>query len=986
MKVKRIKARIISVSLLIAILLPQIVQSVWMFGVSAATIPVTIATDYFYKQLDNKNQRTFYEAMRTMLEKGFFKKGNVSIEISGLDTSVGQSVLLDDMGAARDAFMLDYPDLFYVDFDYLSLRGGTDENGKEVIYLGTGRGDSYINKDFLDKNGQVDEAKIDKAIADVNARIESIVNMAKTTSDKERQMRVAYDAVIKAAAYKLEYQASNPYSVRTIYGVFGLGVVDNAGNAVCEGYARALKTILDRLGIPSILVRGYYLSDGVPQEHMWNYVQMGNNWYGMDATFDNTDDTTSVISHKYFYVSDDGMRDHYPTGIISTSNKEFTYPILEGGVSENTNIFTGDNNLVFSDLSGLTVEYVGADDINDHSAKVVYKVSYNGMGYKKAKENGDYIIVDSWQDLKDESTGNINKQHTGWTYPSEIGTYAQIFEDRGDHFLVKMDRASGFKIGVSKIGQRDEEPSEDNAYLVYFEGNEGDVFAMTTEIETGRGTFEYPAPFIKKTTPSINSKQRVGKTYDVTVEYDQKMVYTQDNTEKKVGYEVLLYDRVHGYRVADENTFQFKVTNVKLSDDGTTVTFSFTPSKLWALDDTAYLINFTGIEGELSGKAPNSVGYVLYNHVNGCIFRLMDLGLDLETYGKPMLMDDFDIDDIVDPNSLEDFNIDLQKYGDLLKSRLSLITTETNEAEHAELKDMLDEKLATDGRRLDSSNGKTTVKTYNISLNLCWAQLQALKDGMRIRIMLGFPEGYGPEDAGVTFKAYHYALQDDGSYKIEEIPCTITQYGLIIEVNSFSPFAIAAVRKTSSDKDTKALLISNNNGGKILDASGKLSKKLITMNAGEKATFKAVADDGYIIESLVINGQAIANAQNKTNYTFTATAGSEILATFIAKDTGVVMNIQDDGSDDKTDDDKNQSTDDNKTEDDKQPNVGGNTDNNTSTPAEPSAPDTGIYSRDNTTGSNSDKLLDVINGSVLVVLASIYVIGMTYIIKRKKPF
>ena len=109
-----LKTVILSVFLLATLFIPQFIQSVRAISAlttEATSIP-TIATDYFRKQLETSNQQIFYEAMRTMLKNGYFKRGDVSIEVIGLDMTVDKQTLLDDMGAARDAFMLDYPDLF----------------------------------------------------------------------------------------------------------------------------------------------------------------------------------------------------------------------------------------------------------------------------------------------------------------------------------------------------------------------------------------------------------------------------------------------------------------------------------------------------------------------------------------------------------------------------------------------------------------------------------------------------------------------------------------------------------------------------------------------------------------------------------------------------------------------------------------------------------------------------------------------------------
>lgn len=872
----KFKTRILSIFLLAAVLLPQSIQSAWVANALATTLPVTVATDYFFKQLESSNERIFYAAMQNMLETGQFKQGNVSVEVSGLEMPEGgNNALLKQMGAARDAFMFDYPDLFYVDFDALSLR---IEDGK--VYLGTGRGKHYINGEFINDDGNIMTSEIDAAIAAVNSRLNTIVDKAKSQAphDLKEQIKIAHDEVISSAAYKFEYQAKHPYSVRTVYGVFGLSQ-DEAG-AMCEGYARALKAVLDRLGIPTILVHGYYLESGKRQEHMWNYVQLDGTWYAVDPTFDNT--SNEADRHNYFMVDGSVMRNHFTVGLISTSDKEFFYPELDGGVSEDTTEYSEEflGNVVYRDASGIVIVYAGAEEINDHGKiDKVYHISYQGKGYKEAAKDGNYIITNAWQ-LKDNAgTDETDMIPTSWLYATDVNIdYEQIYEDHGNYFSVRMDNVTAFQVGVTKVGFTGE-PNESNYYGVFFEGTLSDIFAMSTEIKTGVGKVDYPAPFVKKTTPAHTTAQVVGKTYHVTVEYDQELVPKSEGAE--LGYDLVYYDLVYGYRQPDQERDQFRIENLRLSDDGKTISYDFTPSKLWALDDTLYMINFTGVKGKESGKAPNPVEYLLYNRTTTCIFQLRDLNTDLETYGKPILMDDFELSGIVDPAELGVDAEFMQKYGDLLKSRVSLVTTTTTEAEDAMLSDMIDSKA--DGRE------KLKVETYNISLNLCEMQLKAIKEGQRIRIKLGFPEGYGPNDAGVTFRAYHYALQDDGSYEIEEINCTVTELGLIIEVTSFSPFAIAALSTLDGEADVtqnKIVTIQATAGGQIFDENGNLVTEFAEVVDGEPHSFTAKANAGYKIDTLTINGEEIAEAKGQTEYTFTATARSKVFVAFIADNTG----------------------------------------------------------------------------------------------------
>jgi hypothetical protein len=93
---------------------------------------------------------------------------------------------------------------------------------------------------------------------------------------------------------------------------------------------------------------------------------------------------------------------------------------------------------------------------------------------------------------------------------------------------------------------------------------------------------------------------------------------------------------------------------------------------------------------------------------------------------------------------------------------------------------------------VESSDIKSSA-TFSIDLVLCGC-VQTVPDGSYMQVGFGFPEGYGPEDEGTTFKVYHYKQDADGNITgIEEVPCVITQYGLVATVQSFSPYAVVAV-------------------------------------------------------------------------------------------------------------------------------------------------------------------------------------------------
>ena len=98
-----------------------------------------------------------------------------------------------------------------------------------------------------------------------------------------------------------------------------------------------------------------------------------------------------------------------------------------------------------------------------------------------------------------------------------------------------------------------------------------------------------------------------------------------------------------------------------------------------------------------------------------------------------------------------------------------------------------------------------------------------ISDGSYVKIALGFPEGYGPEDTGTVFKLFHRKHIQGDEYIIEEVPCVMTPFGIVATVESFSPYMIAAIDPNAVSVETKTVYATiNGKGGKLNLEDGKV--------------------------------------------------------------------------------------------------------------------------------------------------------------------
>lgn len=78
------------------------------------------------------------------------------------------------------------------------------------------------------------------------------------------------------------------------------------GVAVCEGYAESLQYLLQRVGIQSVEVLGYGITDpatGAGENHAWNIVRIDGAYYCVDLTWDDHGEE-NFLSYAYFNQND----------------------------------------------------------------------------------------------------------------------------------------------------------------------------------------------------------------------------------------------------------------------------------------------------------------------------------------------------------------------------------------------------------------------------------------------------------------------------------------------------------------------------------------------------------------------------------------------------------------------------------------------------------------------------------------------------------
>ena len=278
---------------------------------------------YYYNQLDSTS-KIIYDALEDNIDN--LKKKNFVINFNTqfndlLHTSTGQYTLNKAFQSSLDAFFYDHPNIFYLDTSKLSLIVTSASLGpltKYTVKLEPKDGVNYLIDSYTS------EMDVENAIIEVEKIRDNAINQLKDDNDYSKILKV-HNMLVNSIEYD---STSNKKNTHNIYGA----LIER--KVVCEGYAKAFKYILDSLDIECILVCGNAKnSSGKTESHMWNYVKLDDNWYGIDVTWDDPiiigGYKKNNIRHDYFLKGKSTfIESHSPSGKISDNGMLFKLPSL----------------------------------------------------------------------------------------------------------------------------------------------------------------------------------------------------------------------------------------------------------------------------------------------------------------------------------------------------------------------------------------------------------------------------------------------------------------------------------------------------------------------------------------------------------------------------------------------------------------------------------------------------------------------------------
>lgn len=284
-----------------------------------------------YASLKNISMQKAYED----LEKNLFfitseqnNNGNYIMKYTRLSSDLDSN----DIYMIKEAVLSDHPEAFWITGDY------------DI-------GHNFHDGNYIILYSQYSYDEITLALEKINAATEEILTKIPDGASEIDCELIIHDALVDSVSYDLEAAAEENPSVEA-FSIYGALVNKKA---VCSGYARAAKVLLNRVGIECRLVSGMSKNSG----HMWNQVKIDNKWYNLDVTWDDSAVNNDILYNRYNYfnITDRQLAVNHETG------KNF---------SEMTYEYTDENTYSTAELYNFDLEKCTADDANYYMMNAVY--------------------------------------------------------------------------------------------------------------------------------------------------------------------------------------------------------------------------------------------------------------------------------------------------------------------------------------------------------------------------------------------------------------------------------------------------------------------------------------------------------------------------------------------------------------------------------------------------------------------------------------
>ena len=320
---------------------------------------------YAYSILDSENKQYLYDKIEENIysvseekdDNGHYRIARLRIE--------GEHMSEFDIREVINAYIYDNPHIFWV----------------ENLF-----GYAYADEDTIVEFYSVLSAdECEDCIKLFNKKIDEIMSSLKSGLTEYEREKILHDKLLDGCRYKKGVESSKDgWQYFSAYGA----VV--TGEAVCEGYAKSMQILLSKAGIPCLTLKGE--SNGV--SHMWNVVELNNEWYHLDPTWDDND-SDGLIIYEYFNLDNENIsRTHKINADIETVLSDSEGEILNSKYNFFVPLCTS-MNMNYYNKEGILIEKFDSETdkkvIHEMVDKINHEENYLPLKFGDIMKYNEYI-------------------------------------------------------------------------------------------------------------------------------------------------------------------------------------------------------------------------------------------------------------------------------------------------------------------------------------------------------------------------------------------------------------------------------------------------------------------------------------------------------------------------------------------------------------------------------------------------------------------
>ena len=320
---------------------------------------------YAYSILDSENKQYLYDKIEeNIYSVSEEKDNNGHYRIARLRIE-GEHMSEFDIREVINAYIYDNPHIFWV----------------ENLF-----GYAYADEDTIVEFYSVLSAdECEDCIKLFNKKIDEIMSSLKSGLTEYEREKILHDKLLDGCRYKKGVESSKDgWQYFSAYGA----VV--TGEAVCEGYAKSMQILLSKAGIPCLTLKGE--SNGV--SHMWNVVELNNEWYHLDPTWDDND-SDGLIIYEYFNLDNENIsRTHKINADIETVLSDSEEEILNSKYNFFVPLCTS-MNMNYYNKEGILIEKFDSETdkkvIHEMVDKINHEENYLPLKFGDIMKYNEYI-------------------------------------------------------------------------------------------------------------------------------------------------------------------------------------------------------------------------------------------------------------------------------------------------------------------------------------------------------------------------------------------------------------------------------------------------------------------------------------------------------------------------------------------------------------------------------------------------------------------